>query len=341
MTKRYLYLDILRIIACFLVIVNHTNSSIFLSLAPCPVWFASLTYFFISKTAVPVFIMISGALLLPKEESYAATWLRLLRIVLVTAAFSLLYYTKSIIAANQSFHVSAWLKTIFSGNITNSYWYLYLYISILIMLPLFRRMNSAMQTKDYLYMALFALSPAPILVHYFPLLGQHISLNLFIFNSYACMLFLGCYISRRSEITRTAAVISAVVFVLSIAFEVFMTYCEYYSAGDGGDYLFFDNNTFPTVMISAVCLFISVRYLARSAGVSPRLSAFCGEVGRCTFGIYLFSDFFISVFSPIRACLEACMPLLPAVVLFELLVFFAGGIITWLLRRIPFVGKFI
>ena len=41
---RYNFIDVLRVIACFLVIVNHTNSWIFLNLTPSPTWYASLTF---------------------------------------------------------------------------------------------------------------------------------------------------------------------------------------------------------------------------------------------------------------------------------------------------------
>lgn len=68
--NRKVYLDFLRILACFLVIVNHTNSDIFLNSSIGITWFVSITYFFICKIAVPLFVMISGAVLLGKKDSY-------------------------------------------------------------------------------------------------------------------------------------------------------------------------------------------------------------------------------------------------------------------------------
>lgn len=43
--------DILRILACFLVIVNHTNSEVFLGMNPSLTWALSLAYFYFSKIA--------------------------------------------------------------------------------------------------------------------------------------------------------------------------------------------------------------------------------------------------------------------------------------------------
>lgn len=47
--EKIVYIEILRIIACFLVIVNHTNSKIFLNSQIGDRWFASITYFLYVK----------------------------------------------------------------------------------------------------------------------------------------------------------------------------------------------------------------------------------------------------------------------------------------------------
>ena len=70
--SRKIFIDILRILACFLVIVNHTNSQIFLSVTSVNdgigiSYILSMAYFYFSKIAVPIFFMISGALLLNKD----------------------------------------------------------------------------------------------------------------------------------------------------------------------------------------------------------------------------------------------------------------------------------
>ena len=74
--ERICYIDLLRIIACFFVIVNHTNSQIFQNRAPTLTWFVSLTYFFFSKAAVPVFIMISGYTMLSRQETHEKAFSR-------------------------------------------------------------------------------------------------------------------------------------------------------------------------------------------------------------------------------------------------------------------------
>ena len=58
--KRELWLDVLRILAAFLVIVNHTNSNIFIHSTPQHgEWWASISWYTISKIAVPLFVMLT------------------------------------------------------------------------------------------------------------------------------------------------------------------------------------------------------------------------------------------------------------------------------------------
>lgn len=76
------YIELLRIIACFLVIVNHTNSVIFLNNTPhVPLWWYSVGIFLLSRIAVPIFIMITGATILSKRENYKKSLKRVFRVI--------------------------------------------------------------------------------------------------------------------------------------------------------------------------------------------------------------------------------------------------------------------
>lgn len=150
--EKKLYLELMRIVACFLVIVNHTNSGIFLSEVPgTGLWVISITYFFVCKIAVPVFIMISGTLLLGKVDSYAKVGKRFLRIVEALILFSLVYDIRRCYVDSTLFSPVEFILSIWNKNITNAYWYLYLYLGLLVFLPVFQRMASKMQKKDYVY----------------------------------------------------------------------------------------------------------------------------------------------------------------------------------------------
>jgi surface polysaccharide O-acyltransferase-like enzyme len=74
--ERKVYLDLIRILAAFCVIFNHTNDNGFFLFAARE-WgsFTFWGYMFFSvfcKAAVPLFLMISGALMLSREEPASA-----------------------------------------------------------------------------------------------------------------------------------------------------------------------------------------------------------------------------------------------------------------------------
>ena len=139
--KRLLSLDLLRIFAILLVIFNHTNERGFYRvLTDDPgtflYWF-NLFFSVACKVAVPLFFMISGALLLKKDESIGATYKRGIRIVIDHVLFSLLFY-----------EVQAWqtgipltLKAFLTGTVHTNFphlWYLYTYIGFLLVVPVLR-----------------------------------------------------------------------------------------------------------------------------------------------------------------------------------------------------------
>lgn len=70
---RLLHPDILRILAIYLVAFNHTGDRgymLFANSAGSALYFPYMAFSVLCKIAVPIFFMISGALLLPKEESF-------------------------------------------------------------------------------------------------------------------------------------------------------------------------------------------------------------------------------------------------------------------------------
>jgi len=91
--NRIVYIELLRIVASFMVIVNHTISNLFLEWELSGTWFLSIVYFYLSKPAVPLFLMITGYNLLHRKDSYGKYGKRIGGILLVLVVVSTFYYT--------------------------------------------------------------------------------------------------------------------------------------------------------------------------------------------------------------------------------------------------------
>lgn len=336
------YLELLRIIACFFVIVNHTNSGIFLSRTPeSKLWWISLAYFFACKTAVPVFVMISGALLLGKTDDSRKHLSRILRIVAVILVFSFLYYARSMYMAGRPVNLLEYFKIIYQRHITNAYWYLYLYLGILLTLPFWQILSVHMKRREFrllIVISVVIMGGAPVLIHYVPGLAFSYMFTEPFFSVYIGMLFLGYYLERYVEKKKRYALLSAVIFLGGVAAEVCLTYREYRAGAE--NMLFLEDRTFLNISVTAAALFYLARYLGDIVKAEWFWNAVVG-VGGCSFGIYLFSDLFVSLYEKFYYDLSVRMNSMAAVLIYEILVFVSALAVTVALKKIPYVKKIV
>ena len=333
--EKVVFIEMLRVVACFLVIVNHTNSRIFLGSTVSFLWLISLIYFFVCKIAVPIFIMITGYVMLERQDSYKKTLIRIWHIGLCLVLFSGFYYVSGYISGTiECLSLKHFIVKIISAPITNAFWYLYLYLGVLLMLPFVQKMVCNMQKRDFhvffLVSGLFY-GTWPILVHYISSLRYSEHFVLPLFNSYICMLLLGCYVKRYCMPSRKVTFVCGILFCFMCAVNISLTYREYVK-NEGSNYLFFDNITFLPIVVASFCLF----YIVSTIRFSDRVKRWGVKLGDLTFGIFLFSDFFIEKFAFIYNVLIAhnIYPMI-AVLVFEVTVFVAGSFVTYMLKKIP------
>ncbi len=342
-TSRESFLDLLRILASFLVIVNHTNSTIFLHSTPdSAIWYLSLIYFFVSKIAVPVFLMISGYLLLDKVDTWKKALSRVFRIFVVLFSCAIIYSLYHNIYEESITSPAVIIKTIlqfYQKTPSNAFWYLYVYIGLLLMLPFLQKMVQNMSRRDYHVFFIVSggiYSVWPIFVHYFGALKYSNYFQFPLFTTYICMLLIGSYFKRFGlEKTKRGFWMAFVIFVSMVALNVVLTRFEYAKSGSG--YLFFDDIKLLPIILESACCF----YMCTFVKFRPKLSKFVTYIGSCTFGIYLISDMVISFTRP--AYLSLCGYIHPfiAVLLFEAWVFLSGLLITMILKKVPVVKKYL
>lgn len=342
--KEYkIHLDILRIAACLLVIVNHTNSRLFMGNAPSPVWFISVTVFYISKTAVPLFIMISGALLLKGDDSYKTTLRRIIRILLTLLLFSAFYYVISIKDFGEvtAAEIKNFLLTVYGGAITNAFWYLYLYTGLLLMLPLLRKMVKNMKKADFIYFIccsfIFAFT-VPVICGFFQLPPYNSTVITPLFNGYLAYFIIGYYIEHCLRKNRIRLVFALLLFAASVAFSVIMTYFEFKK--NTAAYPFWDNRLSFNIMIPGTCLFYLGKYLS-GINFNPHTVSAIKRTAGCTFGIYLLSDMLIDVFEPMYTAIYPYILRLPAVMVLISAVFLTGLIMVRYLKKLPLIKHLI
>ena len=345
MKKREIWLDVLRILSAFLVIVNHTNSDVFRSVTPeNGTWWVSVLWYALSKVAVPLFVMVSGACLLGREDSFGKCMGRFMRIVAVLLVFSFLYYGFECWKAGQGIRLDILGRRIWKQEITDSFWYLYFYAGLMLMLPMLQRLSCAMRGRDLPYLVLMCIAFGalwPLAEHIAPALALPSYLDMPLFSTYIGLFFAGWWIRRSAAVSRGKQLLCILIASACLAASVYLLYQNY---APGEKYWrFMDERTRPgfLIVIAAIALAVLCKGLF-SHLKSPRLARFLAGCGGCAFGIYLLQDWLIAE-TELLVFLPLCnvLPAFPAVVVWEALIFLTALLITRLVRWIPGVKKLI
>jgi len=347
--ERYPYLDLLRILAAFLVIVNHTNSLVFQKLQPSDVtWWLSIAWYYLSKIAVPLFVMVSGACLLPRQDSYRRAFGRFFRVLLALVLFSYLYWLVNLWQTNwswpQALDFPAFFASIWAKRITDSFWYLYFYLGLMVMLPILQRLASAMQKRDLLYfmgVSFTVYAGWPLLTHYVPAAALPAYFEVPLFSVFLGLFFAGHYLHTYAS--RANRALCLLVALAALGASVWLTFVETGRISAGEKYWFMDERTAPS-LLTIVCAISVMLFCKKAFSRGERRSEGSlrrwASVGGCAFGIYLLQDLLIAqsryrFFVPMS---NAINPWLAAVI-WEIGVFALAFIVVWLLRRIPGVRK--
>ena len=153
-------LDALRILACLLVVANHTLGYALNTGAPGAELFYCLL-FSLCKTGVTLFVMVSGILLLDREDGFRKTGRRILRVLVPLLAVSALLAWKDEGLAGLA--PLRFLASFLRDPRRAPYWYLYALIGFYLLLPFLQKMTRGFRLADYAaFSGLFLLLPCAL-----------------------------------------------------------------------------------------------------------------------------------------------------------------------------------
>lgn len=342
--QKYIFIEVLRIIACFFAMVNHStflylNTNIYAYTTPPQSWFISLAYYFLSKIAVPIFIMISGYTMLDKQDNYKKSALRIGRVILALLVFSSIYYVNQWLNGTRAtIGIFDYLKSLYKSPQAWSHWYLYMYIGLLIMMPFLQKMVANMKKLDcqvFIGISLVSQAILPIIEHNWPEYTSSKLVDLSLFTSYICMMFIGHYMKKYVKPSKWNLLLSVVGFLATIIFNMVMTYQEF-CKNNGMNYFFYENRVlFPIILQSA-----SFFYMMMHIKWNRKWEKGIKLVGGCTFGMYLVNDFFIEKLAFIYQDLCAAgLHYIISEIIWQLVIFLAGFVLTLIMKQIPLLKK--
>lgn len=348
---RKLYLDVLRVVAIFAVIFNHTNTrgyALFLN-ATESIFFP--IYIFcsaLSKIAVPIFLMISGALLLRKEEPIRILLKkRFLKFLIVLFFSSLIVHLYYLEWDFRNFSFSQFLKELYSTGATTSLWYLYAFLAYILMLPFLRKLSQKMQAKDYLYLTCLMFFAALFKCLEFAIwdykVHLHQNFEMFTISKIVFYPLIGDYLANKLESNKITGKSVFILCIVGFAFAVVNCWltCKWCEHLGEWDIKTFETFIAQFTFFPAIAIFVLSRYLFSKIKLSHALSKCMAHLGSCTFGIYLFERIYRKETLFVFNFLAYRIPQFLACIIWVFCVFLVGLVITSIARKIPLLRNFL
>ena len=290
--EKYLHLELLRIIACFLVILNHTAGYIncfvydkdYITIGL--IW--NLFIGMLVKINVPLFFMITGSLLLGKDRDYNYVF----RKVLKTFGILLLFSIVANFCDQGHIYVPGFIRGFATAKVDGAgpYWYLYAYIGILLILPFMRSIASRLSTQDVAYIIIARVIITGLIPMIFLFLNVIMDTNIYIAEDFKPVIFtvdcvfyplVGFGLDRlldKDKLDKLKAFSFVLLFLGANVIEIFLPWIA------GLDNVF---RGFDFLMAIGVFMFIKL-IMGKRAGDEPgKIGSFIAVVGGLTFGIYL------------------------------------------------------
>jgi surface polysaccharide O-acyltransferase-like enzyme len=285
--ERINWITNLRVIAAVSVITIHVSVSVTTNYTANFLWHIGNLYESMSRFCIPVFLMITGALLLPQNiELKAFLQKRFSRILLPFFFWSIVYillefYTYP--AKEEDLTVFGFVRMVILKLLYGAefhLWYIYILISLYLFIPILGKWIRNSNEKEIIYF---------IIIWFISLLigkrGYFSNLNLQYFAQYIGYLVLGYYLSvKKFQLTiKTMRILSSLLFLLGFLITALGTYFLAIKYGKQVED-FYDYLT-PNVLISSIGVFLFVKSFEktkkRASGIIVRF------IDKYSYGIYL------------------------------------------------------
>lgn len=334
------YIESLRMIAIILVIYNHTRElgfTLYQYTSDTGAYYLSVLMIPVCKTAVPIFLMISGATLLGKTEDYRHLFSgRIVRYAGIILFWGTLQYLRYVRTGKAELSVRGWWNNIYSSPRLETYWYLYLYLGFLLLLPLLRKAVSGMTNKDYGY--LFGLScVSSILTMFGYFSGSFINNSVFLLPSVFFYPLSGYWIDNASDSSYGKDALKyGLTAILPLCVIVSASLFLAGRADLHGDFMDAVQCLTPIISFGIFGFIKSVdkRYL-HSAGLKRMILA----AGDTVFGIYLTEDMIRNQIVKLIVHIRADDFVIA--VLYTLSTFAAGAVFVFIMKKLPVLKRLV
>ena len=288
MRERMTYLDFLRCLAIFLVILLHTlvpvvtNTGVY----GVPSWKLCVALDALTRVGVPLFFMLSGCLMLSREgtRQLAAFYRKNLpKIGIPLVVWNLIYYGGSLLMRGETFRLRDFLAGLLNQGHSYHMWFVYTLLGIYLLCPFLKRMTEGCTGSQLLLLVgiiLFPTAIQPILN-----LAQPVYIHLFgpLMEGYLGYFLLGYWLGGRKLTPKARRLL----YILGAAAYLIAFLGNLRQASPQSIPLPFNGGYRLHHYFTAAAVFVLVRtFFENHAKVEAALSAPLAWLSNRVFGIY-------------------------------------------------------
>jgi surface polysaccharide O-acyltransferase-like enzyme len=290
--------DLIRTFGIILVVLLHASNEYYTTIQQTslesPVyWWSSTIYKSFALPCVPLFVILSGALLLQPSKTNEPIRVflkkRFNRIGLAFLFWSAVYLVWAFLVTQTpvTFNnvVEGALYSLFSGSYYH-FWFLYLIAGLYLLTPILRKIVSVKDPKILKYLILLWFVDVAVVPLIQLITGYSLNDTVFVVGGFIGYFVLGIYLQRvkvRSSILR-------VLFFLSFIFTIVSTWFMHFHFDSIGQNYFFFGYLSVNVILASVTMFMLLTKLPVnwSRSIHPLVNRVVHAIGKNTLPIYMF-----------------------------------------------------
>lgn len=341
MKERIIWIDAVKVAAIFSVLILHAASPMLYKLGKIdfPIWQIANIYDSLVRMAVPLFFMVSGALLLNQKEESLSTFFskRFVKVIIPLVAWSIIYILFRKYALNQNIDISDHLFELFYKKQYFHLWFLYTLLGLYLFIPIFKVfVQHSSKTLQLYFLSLWMITVAIIPIinkfsditipNYLPMLSGHIG-----------FLLIG-YMLSKITISKKIFSLSILLIILTSCITIYGTHELYIEVNKFQS--FFYKNLSLTTIIQSVSYFIVIRYLAiKLTSNTNSNQTLITQLSLTSFGVYLIHPIFLKLLRSLDISIFTLhgYKILYVIPLTAIAVWVLSFIAVTIIQRIPYV----
>ena len=331
MKQKYFWIDFVKVVAAYAVVILHICVPMVYAI-DSPNWKIGNFYNSMVRFSVPVFVMVTGALLLPRTEELGVFLKkRFSRILYPFFFWSIIYLLMKIDFGKPIFEIAKYsFKQIKIGTEFHL-WYIYMLIGLYLIIPVLTKWLSKATKKEVVYFLSIWIFVILLDLPIFNKLYSRIDFRYF--TGYIGYLLLGYFLAKyHFKYSRwIGSALFGIGFFITVYFTDLLT--SFQGSFDGKFYNFLGAN----IVLAAAGVFLFFKDISLENNTFRNIIEFCSKY---TYGIYLSHIFVMDLLTKYLSP-ASVINIWIGIPVLSLICFALSLFLTFSLSKIPLLGKYI